>query len=398
MKYTNYKNKKKWQKKFIDDVLNQNVNTNFTKSLLNDTNKLKEKSNYIPKSLCKYYCPTSENILDIQKKCLWLSNPYYFNDPFDCKTGYDSIAYEKNIILEFIKENGLIDKTKIKDGFTEVEKNRILNSKIVDYDYLWTNYENYDSVIYKILNEKNYDFRVKIHSLIRKLKLDIENKMNLLRKSEIRVACFSEFNRLENFKKNLQMWSHYADNHKGFCIEYDLTPLKEFTSFTKSESDYYLNKNEYIDEKLKAAIIAGLFPIIYTSNRVNVPVTKLKKLKIDGNGKLINNIDLNKILLKTFIIKSTNWSYEKEWRIIIDEEIADHFDNKIPFPYIHRIYLGCKMDRHTADMIFEIGKELNFETIQLKMDGKRFLLEEESSYLREWEKEEKKRSNPFKQF
>ena len=35
----------------------------------------------------------------------------------------------------------------------------------------------------------------------------------------IHVACFSET------KESILMWSHYADNHKGFCVEYDFKEL-----------------------------------------------------------------------------------------------------------------------------------------------------------------------------
>jgi hypothetical protein len=38
-------------------------------------------------------------------------------------------------------------------------------------------------------------------------------------RNNIKITCFSE----ELF--SMPMWSHYANNHKGFCIEYDFTRL-----------------------------------------------------------------------------------------------------------------------------------------------------------------------------
>ena len=38
-------------------------------------------------------------------------------------------------------------------------------------------------------------------------------------KKKFRVACFTENNIFP------LMWSHYADSHKGLCLEYDLTRL-----------------------------------------------------------------------------------------------------------------------------------------------------------------------------
>ena len=37
--------------------------------------------------------------------------------------------------------------------------------------------------------------------------------------------CISASNNDEILCDNIQMWSHYADSHKGFCIEYDLNKL-----------------------------------------------------------------------------------------------------------------------------------------------------------------------------
>jgi hypothetical protein len=136
-----------------------------------------------------------------------------------------------------------------------------------------------------------------------------------------RVACFSEFNRNEGFKKDIQMWSHYADNHKGFCVEYDLSLLKETTVFSLDDHEYYREQPQYLDERLRAAIKGGLFPVIYTSSRVNIPISKLRKVRIDEIGDLRHNSDIGAILYKTYIVKSANWNYEKEWRIILDGKI-----------------------------------------------------------------------------
>lgn len=134
---------------------------------------------------------------------------------------------------------------------------------------------------------------------------------------------------------------------------------------------------------------------MYTSSRVNIPFSKLMKIKIDSNLNIQHNSDIDAIIYKTYMVKSANWSYEKEWRLILDGKVSNYYDNKIPFPYIKCIYLGCKIDQQTKNTIFEIGKDQDFEVIQLIMDNKKFLLEEENRYLvrdREWQK---KINNPF---
>lgn len=66
-----------------------------------------------------------------------------------------------------------------------------------------------------------YDARIFIDEIMSKncdmpleeLKLDMQRKTL--------VTCFSE----SNIKTNLLMWNHYAHNHEGFCIAYDMQEL-----------------------------------------------------------------------------------------------------------------------------------------------------------------------------
>ena len=191
------------------------------------------------------------------------------------------------------------------------------------------------------------------------------------------------------------MWSHYADNHRGFCIEYDLSELKEKTVLNFEDNHFYSEPENFINERLNTAIKGGLFPVIYSSQRVNFPTTRLLKFKREEVGTQQYQNDIDILLYKTFIIKSTNWSYEKEWRLILDGKIPDHFENKIPFPYIKRIYLGCMMDSQTMATMIEIAKELNVEVFFLTMDNKKFVLEENDIRILEYRKENQRRDNPF---
>ena len=128
---------------------------------------------------------------------------------------------------------------------------------------------------------------------------------------------------------------------------------------------------------------------------MNIPRTKLQEIKLDGTNNLQHYSDIDALLYKTYIVKSAKWNYEKEWRIIFDGDICDYFDNKIPFPYIKRIYLGCKMDTHNIDNMIEIADELNIEVVMMRMDDKKFLLEAHNVSFYKWDKERSKWSNPL---
>ncbi len=112
-----------------------------------------------------------------------------------------------------------------------------------------------------------------------------------------------------------------------------LVQLKERIEFKYEHWQYFENEKDYINERLPATLVAGLFPVIYTSQRVKLPFTKLRKFDIH-NRELVDEI-----LYKAYITKSTNWSYEKEWRLIVDDRVSGFYANKIHFPiYIKNIF------------------------------------------------------------
>ena len=107
------------------------------------------------------------------------------------------------------------------------------------------------------------------------------------------IACFSE-------KCNsMLMWSHYSDEHRGICIEYNLHELIE----------------KY-----------NCFPVIY-SNKMP------QRMTLDINNK--------KELYESILTKSKDWEYEAEWRIIdIDGDNAGKNGKLIEFVKPVSVYLG----------------------------------------------------------
>jgi len=392
-----YKSKKKWQKIFINNIFSHkrgNLDT-FSKIIIHNIHLLEDKSNHLPKSLFKFYAPTSDNIIDIKKQRIWLSHPKTFNDPFDCHTGYDVKSYEKHTLLKYIKELGCVDVKNSQDGFTSDEFDRLSRSTTL-YEYNWySKIEEYDTVLRKLLENKSKDFDRKIYELIKKTRNEVAAKIEKLRNVNIRIACFSALDRDKDFNNIIHIWAHYADNHKGFCVEYDVAPLKRLIPFSLETYEFHKNQSKYMDERIKVLILGGLFPVIYTANRVNIPKTKLDKIKLDKVGGLQHNSDIDSLLYKTFIVKSAKWNDEKEWRLILDGDVCDYYDNKIPFPYIKRIFLGCKMNTQTIDTMVEIAEELGVEVFMMEMDNNKFILEEHGPDSYKWNKERARWDNPL---
>lgn len=92
-----------------------------------------------------------------------------------------------------------------------------------------------------------------------------------------RVCCFSEE------KSSLLLWAHYADNHRGICLEYEV-PEYEFRS-------------RFMEVKY----------------REELPL--LNQIDVNFDGHLLVNV--NKASGSVFLTKSLDWAYEKEWRVFV---------------------------------------------------------------------------------
>lgn len=172
------------------------------------------------------------------------------------------------------------------------------------------------------------------------------------------MSCLSETN------NNNLMWSHYADEHKGFCVEYDLKRLSE----------------DRFD------IIKHLFPVIYGSKRL---------IKKDIDSLIGSHMELNKAIeerifyegketlddiLPLFLTKGSVWEYEQEWRIIytkkqmydIDED--ELYNGNLKFKCISAIYLGYRIHPEIKANVLEICGRIStndkpVEVFQTKLDS-----------------------------
>ena len=183
MGFWNSRSQKKWQKNYINSVFahKSKRHKTYSKIILSKPELLREKEAHYPKSLFKFYAPTSDNIIDIKKQRLWFAHPSSFNDPFDCHTGYDVTSFEKHSILEHICRIGFANNDNKQKGFTEEDYNRICRS-IPDYEYNWMrNREEYWTAMRKISESKSKEFEKEIDNLRAKFQRDVEEKIEKLR-------------------------------------------------------------------------------------------------------------------------------------------------------------------------------------------------------------------------
>ena len=135
-----------------------------------------------------HYQPYSRDYLEklLSEKTIHCSNPQYFNDPWDCKPSFDSSLLKDPDELQKAREY-LINK---------IQLNPTINIDLLNE-----------------LSEGGTGSRVQIEKIITSV---YEARPETLAKG-FRIYC------LTPDSTNSLMWAHYADKHKGICLEFDST-------------------------------------------------------------------------------------------------------------------------------------------------------------------------------
>jgi len=135
---------------------------------------------------------------------------------------------------------------------------------------------------------------------------------------------------------NALMWAHYCLNHKGYVIEFN----SDHSFFKSNNKDY---------------VIENVSQVIYKNNRPNVTLEKLSMKDL-------------------YFTKSTEWSYEKEWRILKSIQKSDvKIDNgiislfKLPAEIVKGIYLGAACSEELEIRILNAIKKNKLECKLNKM-------------------------------
>lgn len=290
----------------------------------------------LPNTLYKFFKPTTQNILDLLQLRLYLADPHSFNDPFDSVVGVKKHEYIKQYVLTVFKEKTVTD-----ERFTQDWYNKISCAPLPDAynDSSYGRHPNYEVRIREferglvIRNARSGELTIACECAKRELMqaIDSLNENSIVPK---RVACF--FSGEEDaVLRHTAMWGHYADNGSGYCVEYDLSLLESAKEQVQAEIDKgnYGNKKKL--DKLNK-IKAGIFPVEYSKRRPRINWRILSK----------NNIELEceKAYWRSCLTKSTSWSKEKEYRLVISANDIAQQNFKIPFPYIRAIHFGYRMD------------------------------------------------------
>jgi hypothetical protein len=282
------------------------------------------KNQNIPSKLYKYRPINKFSINNLQKDTVWLNCPNDYNDPYEFYEHIDFEAINREITKKHLEE--LLERmtSKIQISQEIIDKAKESDKPI--------------EMIGKALMKENQYTDLKIETFFDFIS-DYTAKNNQRLISE-RLEFIQESMKVSSFcEENSQflMWSHYADSHRGFCIEYDIDKW---------------NKSD-----LRRRI---LFPIIYQEEVYDSTPHLIK---------FINQTEWNNLYpLLSGSTKSKNWEYEKEWRFIIN--IGTSFQRQnYPMDCQSKVFLGYKISETHKKEIVEICKNKNLSVFQTKLIG-----------------------------
>ena len=210
--------------------------------------------------LFKYRRFNDHTLRIIECNELWFSSPREFNDPFDCKP-------------QFVFSDDYQERLAFAVGIVRRKHPNSPESKI--------------------LRVAKKELAKTPESNFQKALPDIHRAgLALLENSAI--CCFTAVS------DDILMWSHYADGHKGLCLEFEATNRTRF--FGAAQRVTY----------------KGSFPVVR-----------------------IGSLNSEEWVEAAFLTKSSRWSYEYEWRIVE----PDKGPGKYIFPgeLLKSVILGCMM-------------------------------------------------------
>ena len=254
-----------------------------------------------------------------------------FNDPYDTLVRYDQEEIMRSVKAIVSYETIEVMKAWFAQGKDLPEEvKQILPGDLIDF--LKNALMSIDDI--SVLKDKIEESRCNMVNLI-------ETYFPILTETAKRystMACFSES------VNSVLMWSHYANSHQGFALEYNFRPTLE-----------------------KPIKNVGLYPVIYDDERMDVSLymawSFLRMIGIEANNPDITSF------IKIALHKSSIWAYEKEWRMIncTLRDIADSEPSKILYKPV-AIYYGRHISKEHKELLHEIAQSKSIKEYEMYID------------------------------
>jgi hypothetical protein len=224
---------------------------------------------YIPHGSIYKYTSVEGAAATLENTSFKFNCPLDFNDPFDCNVS----------ILEFSKTKAAIEEYK-----------EVLSQSILPRNMKRQALRELDNPV-----------------LFRKMYKHIANE----KIAKSKVTCFSK-----NYTNTL-MWSHYADQHRGVCLEFN----------------------------------GSMEP----SNILERGVAMILNVNYDRTDTINYNHEKERAIVDLFTRKSFDWRYEEEVRIIVVDDSKYHKFNR---DFLTGVVFGCRTSEPDQEILRSIiGKQ-----------------------------------------
>lgn len=286
----------------------------------------------LPRFVYKYRRCNDYAFDNLKTDTVWLTSASSYNDPYDCA-----------ITLSFRQLNAAIVKMKLEElpyysKLRTMVSEEELNAARLSSDPV--------RQVSKLLLRSTKDLpEDKLPAMLQSLEDAVEHvsrptleRARKLVQDNTMICSFSAVH------DSIIMWGHYAQDHKGFCIEYDV-----------------LNSFDHIRRRM-------LCPVVYSNDLFDA--TKYFEAAILYPTKFNNTF-----AVVAALYKSPEWKYEQEWRLIYPGGIVPTGNYAMGTP--SRVFLGSRIADADRMQLTAICRANKIECHQMRLSANSFKLESE---------------------
>lgn len=226
-------------------------------------------SSICPSSLYKYFAPERLNFF--KSLCVRYSQLGDFNDPFEGRPEFKSLT----------------DSVNINSAMNELLQEEVARTyqQLPGHIRAVINFDKFTAAASRFATLKQPEIFEGLDEIGVKATSFVTEKIDQL----LGVLCLSEV------PDSLLMWAHYASSHTGFVVEFDA-----------HHPSFHEKKSEQDD-------LRHIRQVYYRDSRPSASLYDMGAIEL-------------------FLVKSSHWSYEREWRIVRPLSDAVETIHKSPYP------------------------------------------------------------------
>lgn len=181
--------------------------------------------------------------------------------------------------------------------------------------------------------------------------------------NHVQISHFDRHGALSLTRKNnnIPMWAYYADNHKGYCVEFELdfNQLRKSTLIEPKKLEEFINNisqgSQILSSKLRDHPQAFVFAKVRYSKTI-------PSISYDHSSKLTNEYDQLEYFVKNSVgVKSIEWEHEDEFRLIVNGNSEENgllpLEIFAPFLKVTGIIMGTQMESNNRERLLDICKD-----------------------------------------